>query len=405
MFLNTRHQGFFLSCLLMLLCSATAHANNVTTLVEQRLSHMKAVAAYKWQHDLEIENLAREDLVLNKAVQQGLRYRLTVKSSQAFFAVQIGAAKEVQLYWFDHWRRQAAQVPVYNVDLDTEIRPELIRLGDQITAALASQQTSLGDLSVEGLSAKTERALRDAASAVEHYPNRLEQVLDSGILRVGTTGDYQPFSSRNPKNEWQGIDIDLAENLAASLGATVQWVHTSWPTLMKDFQQGQFDIGMSGISISLARQRQAFFSEPYYRGGKSALIRCKDQKKYTSLDTIDRPGTRLVVNPGGTNEKFVTEHIHQANVRVFEDNRFIFAEIIEERADAMITDQIEVRLQAGLHPALCSAMKKKTLNFSAKGYLLPRDLVWKEYVDTWLEQRTSDGTLERTFDRHLPKNN
>ncbi|MEH6583579.1 MAG: gamma subclass chorismate mutase AroQ [Halioglobus sp.] len=404
MFLKARHQGFVLSCLLTLLCSATAHANGLTTLVEQRLNHMKAVAAYKWQRSLEIENLAREEVVLNNAVQQGLSYKLTVKSSQQFFEIQINAAKEIQRYWFDQWQRQPEQAPSGSIDLDNTIRPELIRLGGQITAALASQRTSLGALSVEGLSADSEGALRDAAGAAERYPNRLKQVLDSGILRVGTTGDYQPFSSRNPENEWQGIDIDLAEDLAASLGATIQWVHTSWPTLMSDFQQGQFDIGMSGISISLPRQHHGFFSTPYYRGGKTALIRCADQSKYASLEAIDRPGTRLVVNPGGTNEKFAIEHIHQAHIRVFEDNRSIFTEIIEGRADAMITDLIEVRLQARLHPELCVSMGKETLNFSEKGYLLPQDVVWKEYVDAWLGLRSGDGTLKRIFNTHLPEN-
>jgi cyclohexadienyl dehydratase len=278
-------------------------------------------------------------------------------------------------------------------------------LGEAIAAALAHGSINLTGLKVEGLGSTMARELASAAKAVSNYPNQLAQVLGSGVLRVGTTGDYAPFSFRPDFNDssaqWSGIDIDLAKNLAQSLGADIQWVHTSWPTLMNDLHSGRYDIGMSGISINLARQQTAFFSNAYQRGGKAPLIRCADRRKYRSLDDIDQNGTRVIVNPGGTNQKFTNANIHKASIAIHDDNRSIFNEIINHTADVMFTDKIEIKLQTRRHPELCAAMGGQTLTYSEKGFLLPQDIVWKAYVDTWLNMLSCNGTLEKLFNKHL----
>ncbi len=391
----------FLLLLTAFLSSLAVSADDLLGLMTQRLDYMKDVAAYKWQHKLPIENVEREDLVLASAVQQSLRFNLDKVSSRHFFEQQIDAAKEVQRYWFSQWQTYPDTLPVNTVDLNHEIRPALITLGERISNKLADQQVNLASLEVEGLSKAGAVTLIEAAKAVSLYPNRLAQILDSGVLRVGTTGDYAPFSYRPEHSStspgWTGIDIDLAQDLARSLGVEIQWVPTTWPKLMNDLQNGQYDIGMSGISISLARQRSAFFSRPYHRGGKTALVHCADSKRYFSLSAIDKPQTRVIVNPGGTNQKFVNSHIHQANIRVHNDNRSIFNELVKRTADVMITDQIEVQLQTARHPELCAAMKEKALTFSEKAFLLPQDTVWKNYVDTWLGIRLGEGYVQKIF--------
>lgn len=388
-----------------LLLTLSASAEDLTQLVEQRLGYMKDVAAYKWQHKLAIENVEREAVVLDAALNQALRFGLTADSSHHFFSVQISAAKEIQGYWFQQWQSHANSAPEQAASLKHEIRPALLSLGEAITTALADGNTHLSALKVEGLSSAMASELGSAARAVTTYPNRLAQVLDSGVLRVGTTGDYAPFSYRPDSSDgsaqWRGIDIDLAKNLAQSLGVEIQWVHTSWPTLMNDLHNGRYDIGMSGISINLTRQQTAFFSNAYQRGGKAPLIRCADSSKYRSLDDIDQSETRVIVNPGGTNQKFTDANIHQANIAVHDDNRSIFNEIINHTADVMFTDKIEIKLQTRRHPELCAAIEEQTLTYSEKGFLLPQDVVWKAYVDTWLNMRSGDGTLEKLFNTHL----
>ena len=167
---------------------------------------------------------------------------------------------------------------------------------------------------------------------------------------------------------------------------------------MADLANGAFDVGMSGVSRTITRSREAFFTQPYHRGGKTPIARCIDRDRYRSLVDIDKPGVRIIVNPGGTNEAF-TRQLTQADVRVFEDNTAIFSEIIESRADIMFTDLIEVQLQTSIHPDLCEVMKVP-LTYQEKAILLPQDLHLMETVRTWLDQGLGDGTVRRLFDRH-----
>ena len=92
-------------------------------------------------------------------------------------------------------------------------------------------------------------------------------------------------------------------------------------------------------------------------------------------EAIDQPSVRAIVNPGGTNERFIDAKLRRAKKILHQDNRTIFNEIINGNADLMITDSIEVRLQANLHPELCGSMPGETLTYQEKGYMMPKDPV------------------------------
>ncbi|MEM9314647.1 MAG: gamma subclass chorismate mutase AroQ, partial [Pseudomonadota bacterium] len=277
---------------------AFAYAENeLTSLLNERLSHMRAVAAYKWIHHRPIEDREREARVLDAAELAGLRHRLRRESTRAFFVAQIEAAKDIQRYWFDRWAVGGA--PTSAPDLSAELRPELLRLGDAIVGALAEVSASQSiAIETEGVTAASALALQRAARGVRLYLSAFDQILDAAVLRVGTTGDYAPFSQRI-EDGYRGVDIDMAKDLARTLGAELVLVETSWPTLIADLRAGRFDIAMSGVSRTLERARYGAFSEPYHRGGKTPLARCSDRATFSSLNSIDRPGVRVIVNPGG----------------------------------------------------------------------------------------------------------
>lgn len=384
------------------------HIDSLFELIEARLQLMNDVAVYKYQRKLGIEDVAREQVVLDEAAIKALAFGLTPTSSRFFFAMQIEAAKEIQRYWFDEWA-SGTPLPTSSVSLKDALRPRIETLGDAILTAIAETypitDKSLAtqfvrSINVEGLSDATKFALFRALFEVEKFTNELDQIVATGILRVATTGDYAPFSE-TADGVTKGIDITLANDLAAALGVKVQLVETSWPTLLDDLQAGAFDIAMSGISRTLDRQQQGFFSQAYHVGGKTPIVRCEQTAQFNSLKQIDQKNVRIIVNPGGTNERFTTNNITNAQVTVFTGNRGIFDEIAEGRADVMITDAIEVRLQVSLDNRLCASMPGKTLTYQEKAYLLPRDIVWKEFVDTWLSLRLNDGTIAKILAEQL----
>jgi cyclohexadienyl dehydratase len=230
----------------------------------------------------------------------------------------------------------------------------------------------------------------------------LDKIISRGHILVGTAGDYKPFTYLNPTtNQFEGIDIDMANHLGKSLGVEVKFVKTSWPTLMKDFLEGKYDIGMGGVSINLERQKKAFFTIPYLKDGKTPITRKENVAKFQTLDQIDQPGIKVIVNPGGTNERFVRANLKKAAITVYEDNVTIFDQIVQGKADLMITDAVETILQQKLRPELAAVHPDKPFTFSEKGYLLPQDVVLKFWVDQWLNLALQDGTFQKMYDKWL----
>jgi cyclohexadienyl dehydratase len=227
-------------------------------------------------------------------------------------------------------------------------------------------------------------------------PSRLDAILSRHVLRVGATGDYRPFSAVDKATgAYSGFDADMARSLGEALGVKVEFVPTSWPTLAHDLQSDAFDIAMGGVSVTLDRQKIGFFSTPYLRDGKTPIARCDEQSKYRTLADIDRPGVRVIVNPGGTNERFAHAHLHQAEIVVQPDNTKIFDALAAGAADVMITDASETRLQEKLHlGALCAVHPDQPFDFAEKAYWMPPDPALKDFVDQWLHILKDTGAFD-----------
>ena len=148
----------------------------------------------------------------------------------------------------------------------------------------------------------------------------VDEIIKAGVLRVCTPGDYKPFAFAKPDGTYEGIDVDLMQSLATSLGVKVEWVKTTWANLMADFTGNKCDIAVGGISVTLDRQKRVAFSAPYMVNGKTPLVRCADVQKYQSVADIDKPGVKVIANPGGSNERFAKANFKQAALTIHSDN-------------------------------------------------------------------------------------
>jgi cyclohexadienyl dehydratase len=223
--------------------------------------------------------------------------------------------------------------------------------------------------------------------------SRLDAILAAGTLRVGLTGDYKPFSFKDPQTGmFSGLDVDMAQALANAMGVKLEIVPTAWPTLMADLLAGKYDVGMGGITINLPRLKTAFFSNPVMTAGKTPIALCANKDRFQTLEQIDRAEVTVITNPGGTNEAFDRTNLHAAKILVFPDNATIFEQLVQGKADLMITDGVETRLQQKLHPELCAIHPDKPFSTSELGYMLPRDMPLKLFVDEFLREADRTGS-------------
>ena len=209
------------------------------------------------------------------------------------------------------------------------------------------------------------------------------------LLRVGTSGDYAPFSSRDEHGNLGGFDVAVAERFAADLGRTLAWVPFRWPELMNALRAGTFDVAMSGVTIRPERAVHGRFTRPYVTTGAVALIRTAERAQIADVRALDRPDRRLGVNAGGHLERVARQHFPHATIVVVPNNTELPGLLSARQVDAVVSDAIEARAWLGESLTMLGPF-----THDAKGYLVASGATALGTVlDDWLAAREADGWL------------
>ena len=235
------------------------------------------------------------------------------------------------------------------------------------------------------------------------YPDALQTILDRGVLFVGTAGDYMPMSFLDPgTGGYVGFDAELAEDLARTLEVDLEFIPTSWPTLMEDTLSGRFDLAICGITITDARLEQALMSDGYLGNGKTVLCRAEDVEKYTSLAEINRPEVRVMENPGGLNEKFARENLPKATLIIHDVNQEIPGLVASGEADVMITEIMEAGYYVGQDSRLAAPLIYEPFTRGELGILMPKGSEkLLEEVNAFLKQEKENGRIDELADKYI----
>lgn len=227
----------------------------------------------------------------------------------------------------------------------------------------------------------------------------LDDIISRGYIRVGSTGDYIPMSYLNPNTgKYEGFDAELSEIIAESLGVKLVYVPTTWPTLATDTINDKFDIALCGISRNYARAKTMAMSDAYGEGifGKTILCRKSDAGKFKTIADIDKPSVTVMINPGGTNEKFAHANLHHAKLVVYQENAEIPGQIAEGKADIMITETVEAARYIEKDKRLAAPLIKSPFTRHSCGILMAKgDQELLNYVNFVLAELKMDGTLSK----------
>ena len=232
---------------------------------------------------------------------------------------------------------------------------------------------------------------------------KVAEVVERGTLLVGTTGDYRPLSFCEADGTYWGFGIEVAQAIASYLGVETSFVKTSWPTLTADVlaEPQTFDLAMGGITITDTRKETMLMSEGYLANGKTILCRATESDRYRSLADIDKPEVRVMVNPGGLNEKFANEHLTHATIIVHQKNEEIPSLIAEGEADVMITEITEAPYYVQTDTRLAAPLLNEPFTHGEIGVLMQKgqeDLL--EMVNNAIRRMKADGTLLRLHEKY-----
>lgn len=226
------------------------------------------------------------------------------------------------------------------------------------------------------------------------------QVGPAETLRVGTSGDYPPFSS-TAAGAPAGFDIDVATAYAKNRGLALEFVPFAWPELIAALDADRFDVAMSGITVREDRSLVGRFSVPLLETG--AVILAAGHSGADSFDDLDQHGTRIGVNAGGHLERVANRAFRLATIVAIPSNAGVLAALGADSVDAVVTDSVEAPLWESkvedttrIGPI---TRDRKAYLVSASRAKLAGDL------DAWLLEREADGSLTKWRREHFVAGN
>ena len=232
---------------------------------------------------------------------------------------------------------------------------------------------------------------------------KVAEIVERGTLLVGTTGDYRPLSFCETDGTYWGFGIEIAKEIARYLGVETSFVKTSWPTLTADVlaEPQTFDLAIGGITITDTRRETMLMSEGYLANGKTILCRASEVDRFRSLADIDKPEVRVMVNPGGLNEKFANENLTHATIVVHQKNEEIPSLVAQGEADVMITEITEAPYYVQTDTRLAAPLLNEPFTHGEIGVLMQKgqeDLM--EIVNNAIRKMKSDGVLRRLHEKY-----
>ena len=203
------------------------------------------------------------------------------------------------------------------------------------------------------------------------FSDLLDELLKKGVITVGTTADYKPFTYKDG-DHYAGTDIDVARKMAKALGVKLNIVETHWSTMIAGLNQRKFDIAMGGITRTLKRQLSVEQTQGYQTFGKCFLAAKGRGAEFDRLEKANKPSVKVGVNIGGTNEIFAKAHLPNATLVFYKNNLDVPEAVASGVVDIMITESPEARYYEEYNPKLSAVRADTPFTHSEFGYLVPK---------------------------------
>ena len=230
--------------------------------------------------------------------------------------------------------------------------------------------------------------------------SKLEAIKKNGELRVGTTGDWDPMTMKDPAtNKYKGFDIDVMNELAKDMGVKVTFVPTEWKTIVSGITSGRYDISTS-VTKTAKRAEVAGFTSTYYKYGTVPLVLKKNLNKFSTWDSLNKKGVKIATTLGTSQEQKAKEFFPNSTLKSVEAPARDFQEVLAGRADGNITSSTEANKLVIKYPQL-AIVQDGEKNPAFLAMMVPKsDTVWNEYVSNWIEKKKSSGFFEKLLSKY-----
>lgn len=162
----------------------------------------------------------------------------------------------------------------------------------------------------------------------------LAKIKSDGVINIGIEGVYPPFNYFNSKNELEGFDVDITNEIAKRMNVKANFVPTPWDSIIAGLLSKKYDIILSSMTITEERKQKVDFTLPYYHTGAQLFVPTSS----AITDPTNLKGKKIGVSIGTTFEKKATEL--GAEISTYKDDMLTFQDLANGRIEGVITDKV-----------------------------------------------------------------
>tara|TARA_R110002020_G_scaffold47707_2_gene135812 strand:+ start:1808 stop:2608 length:801 start_codon:yes stop_codon:yes gene_type:complete len=233
-----------------------------------------------------------------------------------------------------------------------------------------------------------------SAAAAQELPD----LAGRSIVAV-TENAYVPLNFADPATgEGVGFEYDLFNEIASRLNAKVTWELSSWDVMIQAVRDGQFDVGMDGITINDERKAQIDFSDSYLTSQQLMLVRA-DETRFTDAPSFAADASLLVGAQAGTTNFYVAVYDvldgDEANPRIklFDTFGASVQALQANDVDTVLMDQTSANGYIGANPGAFKVVGTP-LGTEDFGFILTPGSELTGPINAALAQIKADGTMD-----------
>ena len=221
----------------------------------------------------------------------------------------------------------------------------------------------------------------------------IETIKQDGVIRIGLSV-FTPWSMRDINGELIGFELDVGRALAEDMGVEVEFVPTAWDGIIPQLVSGNFDVIISGMSITPARNLTINFSNPYAYSGLTVLANTAMTEGFT-LDDYNSADVTFAARRGATPATVIAQLFPEATLLLFDEDGAATQEVLNGNAHATMSAEPTPSIEARRYPDTLSVPFDQTFLATGEGFALRKgDSDALNYFNNWIAVRHASGWLK-----------
>lgn len=221
----------------------------------------------------------------------------------------------------------------------------------------------------------------------------IETIKQDGVIRIGLSL-FVPWSMRDKNGDLIGFELDVGRQLAEDMGVEVEFVPTAWDGIIPALVSGNFDVIISGMSVTAQRNLTVNFSDPYAYSGL-AILANKEMTAGMSMEDLNSPDVTFAARRGATPAVVIADKFPEATLLLFDEDGASAQEVLNGNAHATMASQPTPNREAGRNPETLVVMDGELFDPRGEGFAMRKgDPDAMNYFNNWIAQQWRSGWLE-----------